>query len=46
MAVVVRMMDGLTDAGTEPETRMIDAIYLKAHRAASSLLFKKGDSSA
>lgn len=41
MGVVVRMMEGLADAGTEPETVMIDAIYLKAHRAVSSLLVKK-----
>ncbi len=40
--VFTRMMDGLTTAGAEPQTVMIDATYLKAHRTASSLRVKKG----
>lgn len=39
-------MDGLTAAGPEPQTIMIDATYLKAHRTASSLRVKKGISAA
>nr|WP_233503310.1 transposase [Sphingomonas psychrotolerans] len=42
MGVFVRMMEGLAAAGAEPKTVMIDATYLKAHRAASSLRVKKG----
>jgi transposase len=40
--VFVAMMDGLSAKGTERKTIMIDATYLKAHRAASSLKVKKG----
>nr|WP_225199155.1 IS5 family transposase [Gluconobacter oxydans] len=42
MGIFIRMMDGLSAAKTEPQTIMIDATYLKAHRTASSLA-KKGD---
>ncbi len=35
--VFLRTMKGLAAAETAPETAMIDAIYLKAHRTASSL---------
>ena len=42
MGVFVRMIKGLADAGAEPETLIIDATYLKAHRTASSLRVKKG----
>lgn len=34
MGVFVRMIKGLADAGAEPETLIIDATYLKAHRTA------------
>ncbi|BAK84270.1 transposase [Komagataeibacter medellinensis NBRC 3288] len=34
--------DGLSAVKAEPQTIMIDAIYLKAHRTASSLRLKKG----
>jgi hypothetical protein len=37
MGIFVRMMDGLSAAKTEPQTIMIDAMYLKVHRMASSL---------
>jgi hypothetical protein len=40
------MMEGLAAAGAEPQTVMIDATYLKAHRTASSLRVKKGISAA
>ncbi|QQX91222.1 IS5 family transposase [Gluconobacter sphaericus] len=43
MGIFMRMMDGLSAAKVEPQTIMIDATYLKAHRTASSLRFKKGD---
>ncbi len=42
MKVFAGMMSGLTDGKTEPQTIMIDAIYLKAHRPALSLRLKKG----
>ena len=38
--VFARMMEGLSSAGAEPTTIMIDATYLKAHRTASSLRVK------
>ncbi|MBW6524631.1 IS5 family transposase [Sphingomonas sp. RHCKR47] len=41
--VFTRMMEGLAAAGAEPQTVMIDATYLKAHRTASSLRVKKGN---
>ncbi|MBN2973486.1 IS5 family transposase [Sphingomonas floccifaciens] len=41
--VFTRMMEGLAAAGAEPQTVMIDATYLKAHRTASSLRIKKGN---
>jgi len=41
-----RMMEGLSSAGTEHKTVMIDATYLKAHRTASSLAVKRGISGA
>ncbi|WP_156418557.1 IS5 family transposase [Aureimonas sp. D3] len=40
--VFVRMMEGLAAVGADPQTVMIDATYLKAHRTASSLAVKKG----
>ncbi|MEP9403130.1 IS5 family transposase [Sphingomonas sp. VNH70] len=41
--VFTRMMEGLAAVGAEPQTVMIDATYLKAHRTASSLRVKKGN---
>ena len=40
--IFLQMMEGLAAASGEPETVMVDATYLKAHRTASSLRFKKG----
>ena len=40
--VFTRMMEGLSSAGAERKTIMIDATYVKAHRTASSLAVKKG----
>lgn len=40
--VFARMMEGLSSAGADRKTVMIDAIYLKAHRTASSLAVKRG----
>jgi len=40
--VFTRMMEGLSAQRAEPQTVMIDATYLKAHRTASSLGVKKG----
>jgi transposase len=40
--VFIRIMEGLATAGADPQTVMIDATYLKAHRTASSLAVKKG----
>jgi hypothetical protein len=37
------MMEGLSSGTATPETVMIDATYLKAHRTATSLWWKKGD---
>ncbi|WP_141914869.1 IS5 family transposase [Zymomonas mobilis] len=42
MGIFIRMMEGLATGKAEPQTIMIDATYLKAHRTASSLRFKKG----
>ena len=42
MGVFTRMMQGLSAQKAEPQTVMIDATYLKAHRTASSLGVKKG----
>ena len=42
MGVFARMMEGLASEGCEEKVVMIDATYLKAHRAASSLRAKKG----
>ncbi|WP_336985144.1 IS5 family transposase [Asaia sp. HN128] len=42
MGIFMRMMDGLSAAQAKPQTIMIDATYLKAHRTASSLRLKKG----
>ncbi|WP_408872004.1 IS5 family transposase, partial [Gluconobacter oxydans] len=44
MGVFIRMMEGLATGKAEPQTIMIDATYLKAHRTASSLPVKKGGS--
>tara|TARA_B110001454_G_scaffold213707_1_gene232324 strand:+ start:410 stop:757 length:348 start_codon:yes stop_codon:yes gene_type:complete len=46
MGVFIRMMDGLSSAGAERKTVMIDATYLKTHRTASSLAVKRGISGA
>ena len=46
MGVFARMMEGLSAQKAESQTVMIDAIYLKAHRTASSLGVKKGTSGA
>jgi transposase len=40
------LMEGLSRAGAERKTVMIDATYLKAHRTASSLAVKRGISGA
>lgn len=40
------MMEGLAAGNAEPKTVMIDATYLKAHRAASGLRVKKRISAA
>jgi len=40
--VFLRMMEGLAAAEAVAKTVMIDAIYLKAHRTASSLRVRKG----
>jgi transposase len=42
MGVFTQMMEGLSAQRAEPQTVMIDATYLKAHRTASSLGVKKG----
>jgi hypothetical protein len=42
MGVFARMMEGLSARQAEPQTVMIDATCLKAHRTASSLGVKKG----
>ena len=42
VGVFARMMVVLTAAGAERKTVMIDATYLKAYRAASSLAVKRG----
>ncbi|AHD07960.1 Transposase [Phaeobacter gallaeciensis] len=36
-----RIMTGLAAEGTDHNTLMVDATYLKAHRTASSLQLKK-----
>lgn len=43
MGVFTRMMEWLSAQRAEPQTVMIDATYLKAHRTISSLGVKKGD---
>lgn len=42
MGVFTRMMEGLSAQKAEPQTVMIDATCLKAHRTASSLGVKRG----
>ena len=42
MGIFIRMMGGLATGKAEPQTIMIDATSLKAHRTASSLRLKKG----
>ena len=42
MGVFTRMMEGLSSAGADRKTVMIDATCLKAHRTASSLAVKWG----
>lgn len=41
--VFARMMYGLASEAAAPQTVMIDATYVKAHRTAISLRSKKGD---
>lgn len=41
MGVFLRMMEGLASEGAKPATVMTDTTYLKAHRTASSLQFKR-----
>lgn len=41
MDVFTQMMEGLSAQKAEPQTVMIDAAYLKVHRAASSFEVKK-----
>ncbi|MBV0889548.1 IS5 family transposase [Komagataeibacter oboediens] len=43
MGIFARMMDGLAAGKGEPQTIIIDATCLKAHRTASSLRLKKGN---
>ena len=40
--IFLQMMEGLAAESAEPKTVMIDAIYLKAHRTASSLRVERG----
>ena len=40
--IFARMMEGLASEAATPETVMMDAPYLKAHRTAISLRSKKG----
>ena len=42
MGVFARIMIGLAEQAPDNKTISIDATYLKAHRTASSLRFKKG----
>lgn len=42
MAIFAQMMDGVVANRLGHQTIMIDAIYLKTHRTAPSLRFKKG----
>jgi hypothetical protein len=42
MGGFARIMEGLASEAAVPKTVMIDAIYLKAHRTATSLRSKKG----
>ncbi|WEQ50951.1 IS5 family transposase (plasmid) [Komagataeibacter oboediens] len=42
MGVFIRMMEGLATGKAEPQTIMIDATYLKAHRTAFELRLKRG----
>lgn len=42
LGVFTRMMEGLSAQKAEPQTVMINATYLKAHRTASSLGVRKG----
>ncbi|AJE44800.1 Transposase [Celeribacter indicus] len=46
LGVFARIFEGLAAEAPEPETIMIDATYLKAHRTASSLRAKKGGADA
>lgn len=41
MGIFTRMKGGLAIGKAEPQTIMIDAIYLKAHRTLPSLRVKK-----
>jgi hypothetical protein len=43
MGVFARILEGLACEAAEPKIVMIDGTYLKAHRTASSLRVKKGD---
>ena len=46
MGVFARIFDGLAAEAADRKTIMIDATYLKAHRTASSLRWKKGGAAA
>ena len=46
MGVFARIMAGLAAEASDNKTISIDATYLKAHRTASSLRFKKGGADA
>ena len=46
MGVFARIMMGLAEQAPDNKTISIDATYLKAHRTASSLRFKKGGENA
>ena len=42
MGVLARIMNGLAAERTDHKTIIIDVMYLKAHRTASSMRLKKG----
>ena len=46
MGVFARIIMGLAEQAPDNKTLSIDATYLKAHRTASSLRFKKGGENA
>ena len=46
MGVFAQLMEGLAFEAAVPKTITIDAIYLKAHRTATSLRLRKGGGAA